>query len=260
MRRFGRKLDVDALRASCRSSRSSSTACTSTATTCSTTVRRTSVASARATRCRASSCPARRGRRRRRGRRALLRRRARPRARGRRCRRRWTRRTRPGGAARHGSRSSARTRSISWCSPPSGATAAAQGWLSNLHLGARDPDGGFVMLGKTFKGMTDEMLAWQTGQLLDARDRARRARRPRAARAGGRDRLQRRAGEPAATPAAWRSASRGSRAIVRTKPPRRRTRSTSCARSGRRAGNRAWDAQERSAPPRLAPTRFVVRV
>lgn len=38
-----------------------------------------------------------------------------------------------------------------------------QGWLSNLHLGARDPDnGGFVMLGKTFKGMTDEMLAWQT--------------------------------------------------------------------------------------------------
>jgi DNA ligase 1 len=38
-----------------------------------------------------------------------------------------------------------------------------RGWLSNLHLGARDPEsGGFVMLGKTFKGMTDEMLAWQT--------------------------------------------------------------------------------------------------
>jgi DNA ligase-1 len=36
------------------------------------------------------------------------------------------------------------------------------GWLSNLHLGARDPGGGFVMLGKTFKGMTDAMLAWQT--------------------------------------------------------------------------------------------------
>lgn len=36
------------------------------------------------------------------------------------------------------------------------------GWLSNIWLGARDPDGGFVMLGKTFKGMTDEMLAWQT--------------------------------------------------------------------------------------------------
>jgi DNA ligase-1 len=38
-----------------------------------------------------------------------------------------------------------------------------EGWLSNIHLGARDPDsGGFVMLGKTFKGMTDEMLEWQT--------------------------------------------------------------------------------------------------
>ena len=37
-----------------------------------------------------------------------------------------------------------------------------KGWLSNIHLGARDPAGGFVMLGKTFKGMTDEMLAWQT--------------------------------------------------------------------------------------------------
>ncbi|WP_225753405.1 ATP-dependent DNA ligase [Actinotalea sp. Marseille-Q4924] len=36
------------------------------------------------------------------------------------------------------------------------------GLLSNIHLGARDADGGFVMLGKTFKGMTDEMLAWQT--------------------------------------------------------------------------------------------------
>ena len=41
-----------------------------------------------------------------------------------------------------------------------------QGWLSNLHLGARDPAGGFVMVGKTFKGLTDELLAWQTEQLL----------------------------------------------------------------------------------------------
>jgi DNA ligase-1 len=42
-----------------------------------------------------------------------------------------------------------------------------QGWLSNLHLGARDPvSGGFVMLGKTFKGLTDAMLAWQTQALL----------------------------------------------------------------------------------------------
>ncbi|MDT0461956.1 ATP-dependent DNA ligase [Streptomyces gibsoniae] len=39
------------------------------------------------------------------------------------------------------------------------------GRLSNLHLGARAPDGSFVMLGKTFKGMTDAMLAWQTGRL-----------------------------------------------------------------------------------------------
>ena len=43
-----------------------------------------------------------------------------------------------------------------------------RGWLSNLHLGARDPaSGGFVMLGKTFKGLTDEMLAWQTQRLLE---------------------------------------------------------------------------------------------
>jgi ATP-dependent DNA ligase I len=41
------------------------------------------------------------------------------------------------------------------------------GWLSNLHLGARDPQSGeFVMLGKTFKGLTDEMLKWQTEKLL----------------------------------------------------------------------------------------------
>ncbi|MGW9156798.1 ATP-dependent DNA ligase [Microbacterium sp. NPDC055665] len=45
-----------------------------------------------------------------------------------------------------------------------------RGWLSNLHLGARDPDGefgdsgGFVMVGKTFKGLTDELLRWQTSE------------------------------------------------------------------------------------------------
>jgi ATP-dependent DNA ligase I len=42
-----------------------------------------------------------------------------------------------------------------------------RGRLSNLHLGARDERGGFVMLGKTFKGMTDEMLEWQTEHLLE---------------------------------------------------------------------------------------------
>jgi DNA ligase-1 len=45
-----------------------------------------------------------------------------------------------------------------------------RGSLSNLHLGARDPrSGGFVMLGKTFKGLTDEMLEWQTRELLARR-------------------------------------------------------------------------------------------
>jgi DNA ligase-1 len=43
-----------------------------------------------------------------------------------------------------------------------------QGWLSNLHLGARDPASGeFVMVGKTFKGLTDELLRWQTDALLE---------------------------------------------------------------------------------------------
>jgi ATP-dependent DNA ligase I len=46
------------------------------------------------------------------------------------------------------------------------------GWLSNLHLGARDPEtGGWVMLGKTFKGLTDQMLTWQTEKLLALEDR-----------------------------------------------------------------------------------------
>ncbi len=43
------------------------------------------------------------------------------------------------------------------------------GKLSNIHLGAADGDG-FVMLGKTFKGMTDEMLAWQTARFLELAD------------------------------------------------------------------------------------------
>jgi DNA ligase 1 len=43
-----------------------------------------------------------------------------------------------------------------------------QGWLSNLHLGARDPDtGGFLMVGKCFKGLTDELLKWQTDAILE---------------------------------------------------------------------------------------------
>lgn len=45
-----------------------------------------------------------------------------------------------------------------------------EGWLSNLHLGASDGAGGFVMLGKTFKGLTDEMLTWQTETFLAIED------------------------------------------------------------------------------------------
>jgi DNA ligase-1 len=49
-----------------------------------------------------------------------------------------------------------------------------QGWLSNLHLGARDATTGeFVMVGKCFKGLTDELLEWQTKALLE-RETARR--------------------------------------------------------------------------------------
>lgn len=48
-----------------------------------------------------------------------------------------------------------------------------RGWLSNLHLGAVDPDGGpLVMVGKTFKGLTDELLRWQTEQ-FQAREQRR---------------------------------------------------------------------------------------
>ncbi|MBA3431433.1 MAG: ATP-dependent DNA ligase [Actinobacteria bacterium] len=47
-----------------------------------------------------------------------------------------------------------------------------KGWLSNLHLGARDQSSDeFVMLGKTFKGMTDKMLTWQTERLLELEER-----------------------------------------------------------------------------------------
>lgn len=42
-----------------------------------------------------------------------------------------------------------------------------RGWLSNLHLGARHPEGGFVMVGKTFRGLTDELLRWQTTAFLE---------------------------------------------------------------------------------------------
>ena len=71
-------------------------------------------------------------------------------------------------------------------------------WLSNLHLGARDGAGGFVMLGKTFKGLTDDLLRWQTERLLalDPTGPAAGSRGQGSPRAGGGDRLQRASGEP----------------------------------------------------------------
>jgi ATP-dependent DNA ligase I len=86
-----------------------------------------------------------------------------------------------------------------------------QGWLSNLHLGARDPaTGGMVMLGKTFKGLTDALLAWQTTRLLELADPPR----PAAATAAAADHC---AGDPAAAgrDAADRASWRG---VVRVRP------------------------------------------
>ena len=110
-----------------------------------------------------------------------------------------------------------------------------QGWLSNLHLGARDPrTGEFVMVGKTFKGMTDELLRWQTETLLERRDEPPRDRGDGASRAR-RSRLRSTASRPRpATRAGSRSGSRGSSATGRTRTPAKRTRSTTCARCCRR--------------------------
>jgi DNA ligase-1 len=67
------------------------------------------------------------------------------------------------------------------------------GKLSNIHLGARDPaTDGFVMLGKTFKGMTDEMLAWQTAGSLSSPTDPPTAACPGATGAGRGDRVRRR--------------------------------------------------------------------
>jgi hypothetical protein len=83
-----------------------------------------------------------------------------------------------------------------------------------------DPDDGFVMLGKTFKGLTDETLTWQTEAAARARDPPRRPRRPRPPRAGRRDRPRRARALDPATPAAWRCGSRGCAATGRTRPAR----------------------------------------
>ena len=95
-----------------------------------------------------------------------------------------------------------------------------RGWLSNLHLGARDPaSGGFVMLGKTFKGMTDEMLAWQTAKLQElevSRDDYTVLRAARSSSSRSRSTTCRRA---RSIPAVSRCASRASRATGPTKRP-----------------------------------------
>ena len=124
------------------------------------------------------------------------------------------------------------------------------GKLSNIHLGARDPAiGGFVMLGKTFKGMTDAMLAWQTERFHRARRRShRRVRRAAASRAGRRDRLRRRA---ALDPLSRRggAAVRPRAALPRRQDGRARpTPSTPCARFYERPVTRQVDNFGRGTP------------
>ncbi len=106
------------------------------------------------------------------------------------------------------------------------------GKLSNIHLGARDPDtGGFVMLGKTFKGMTDAMLAWQTERFHELRvddDGWLVAVRPEQVVEIAFDGVQR---SSRATRAASPCASPGCCATATTRLPTRRTRSTPSAHS-----------------------------
>ena len=107
-----------------------------------------------------------------------------------------------------------------------------RGKLSNIHLGARDPaTGEFVMVGKTFKGMTDAMLDWQTarfselavggtdGHVVE-----------RATRTGGRGGVRRGAERRRATPAGWRCDSPAWCATATTKARPKPTPSTTCVR------------------------------
>ncbi len=91
-----------------------------------------------------------------------------------------------------------RTRSISWCSLRSGAMAGAPA-SSRICIWARSitATGEYVMLGKTFKGLTDAMLEWQTKEFLARETHRDKYTVLRAARARRRDRVQRSAGEPA---------------------------------------------------------------
>ena len=74
-------------------------------------------------------------------------------------------RTTPVAAAGRGARSSPSTRVDLVVLAAEWGHGRRTGWLSNLHLGARGDDGTFVMVGKTFKGLTDELLRWQTDRL-----------------------------------------------------------------------------------------------
>ena len=107
-----------------------------------------------------------------------------------------------------------------------------RGWLSNLHLGARDPaTGGFVMLGKTFKGLTDELLTWQTSNGC-WRWRSAATPTPSTSAPNWSWRSPSTACSAApATRAASRCGSPACCATARTRRPPRRTRSTPCARS-----------------------------
>ena len=106
-----------------------------------------------------------------------------------------------------------------------------KGFLSNLHLGARREDGTFCMVGKTFKGLTDELLRWQTERLQALATAPERPRRARAAGARRRDPIQRRPAEPSLPRRRRACASRASFAIERTSPPARPTRSRRSSRS-----------------------------
>ena len=105
------------------------------------------------------------------------------------------------------------------------------GQLSNIHLGARDPDGGEpIMVGKTFKGMTDELLAWQTAHLPRAGPRASRRAACCCARSWSWRSSWTAPSAAPAIPAASRCGSPGCCATGRTRPRPRPTRSTPCAR------------------------------
>ncbi len=144
-----------------------------------------------------------------------------------------------------------------------------KGWLSNIHLGALDPEtGGFVMLGKTFKGMTDEMLGWQTQRFL-ALEESRSAHvvqvRPEhcgrstpavpAAGGTGRERADRSwSHAPPGVPGRLASA-RGTRETHQPRSTPRRTASTSVTHALVRGAARRWSRPATTAPSRSPPTR-----